>query len=139
MSAPTLCIEKGLIEKNKPGTGSTNDKPTFLVKNPRETMPNSSKSCNILHITLGVPGSVDWPLRNAIGHWRCCFTTSFKDQIGKLQERHSQTFGHQKKSITWDPDIVWDIVSPCTPCCSMSLQKPTYIIDVQYFVHMHVS
>lgn len=96
MSAPTLCIEKGLIEKNKPGTGSTNDKPTFLVKNPRETMPNSSKSCNILHITLGVPGSVDWPLRNAIGHWRCCFTTSFKDQIGKLQERRSQTFGHQK-------------------------------------------
>ena len=107
MSAPTLCIEKGLIEKNKPGTGSTNDKPTFLVKNPRETMPNSSKSCNIFHITLGVPGSVDWPLRNAIGHWRCCFTTSFKDQIGKLQERHSQTFGHQKKSMTWDSNVVW--------------------------------
>ena len=70
MSAPTLCIEKGLIEKNKPGTGSTNDKPTFLVKNPRESMPNSSKSCSILHVTLGVPGSIDWPLRNAIGHWK---------------------------------------------------------------------
>ena len=33
-------------------------------------MPISSKSCNILHVTLGVPGGVDWPLRNAIGHWR---------------------------------------------------------------------
>ena len=123
----------------------TNLEQDLRMANPHSLSRVQAKACQIppnravFYMSHWVSLAVSigpWGMQLVIGK-RCCFKTPFKDQIGQGQERHSKTFGHQRKTMTHYSDVVWDVVSPGTPCCSMCLQKQvTYIIYVRYCAHV---